>query len=528
MPNISPQTEELITIYRKKPFEELYFNIPKIHIDYMITRLTLVYEKIRNAIDYKEEHLIRKNAVNRILKRILMDGKIEYMEAHDLVYELIRAGYLKNDTIPENKIDEIKKIVEKYIDLLNKTAFLKYGKERSEYSQWILSLVSCEIDNSLTPPIKKNALVNFAYSVLHKNIVLVDKTVSEKEKNLQVFIAIHKALVKSDVPIIRYALFKLYYPNWEKADKTMIEEAAIKFDKLKSTIDKQINHPYKDLVLRTVRKYNAIFMVLDDIINENIDEAYDILEDPDKLERVVKISCERKYRQAASKLQRSVIRAFIYIFITKMTLALIIELPFDLISVGIVHWFPLGINLIFHPFLLFVIAMAIDIPAGKNTNKIYKSLKAVIYQTGDKAIFETQQSIKRRPILNTIFNIIYSIIFIITFVFLIYFLRRLDFNAISIALFVLFLSVVSFFGIKVRQTVKELIVVGQRQYFVTLLFDFFSVPILRAGRWITEKAPQINILAFFLDFIIEAPFKLILEVIEDWLSFMREKKEEII
>jgi hypothetical protein len=269
-------------------------------------------------------------------------------------------------------------------------------------------------------------------------------------------------------------------------------------------------------------------MVLDDIIAEDLERTFEILGDPEALERAVKKSCNRKYKQAAAKLQRSVIRAFVYIFLTKMTLALILELPFDLITVGLVHWFPLGINLIFHPFLLFTIAMAVDIPAGRNTEKIYKNLKAIIYQTGDKAIFEIQQPIKRHIVLNTIFNIIYAITFIATFSFLIYFLRRLDFNALSIVLFLLFLSVVSFFGIKVRQTVKELIVVGQRQYFVTLLFDFFSVPILRAGRWITEKAPQINVLAFFLDFIIEAPLKLILEVIEDWLSFMREKKEEIV
>ena len=60
------------------------------------------------------------------------------------------------------------------------------------------------------------------------------------------------------------------------------------------------------------------------------------------------------------------------------------------------------------------------------------------------------------------------------------------------------------------------------------LFDLYTLPILRAGRWISQKFSKINIFVFVFDFIIEAPFKILVELIEQWFSFIREKKEEII
>jgi hypothetical protein len=50
---------------------------------------------------------------------------------------------------------------------------------------------------------------------------------------------------------------------------------------------------------------------------------------------------------------------------------------------------------------------------------------------------------------------------------------------------------------------------------------------IRAGRWISIRAPRVNIFLFFFDFIIEAPFKALVELIENWLAFLREKREEI-
>ena len=80
------------------------------------------YEKIRNSVDYEEEHLLRKNAIERILRRqIIIEGVIKESKSENiakhLLAELIRAAYLPNNQIPESKIDEVSHVITKYIKL---------------------------------------------------------------------------------------------------------------------------------------------------------------------------------------------------------------------------------------------------------------------------------------------------------------------------------------------------------------------------------------------------------------------------
>ena len=41
----------------------------KIKVHQVSSKVAFLYEKLRNAVDYQEEHLLRKIAIERILKR---------------------------------------------------------------------------------------------------------------------------------------------------------------------------------------------------------------------------------------------------------------------------------------------------------------------------------------------------------------------------------------------------------------------------------------------------------------------------
>lgn len=60
------------------------------------------------------------------------------------------------------------------------------------------------------------------------------------------------------------------------------------------------------------------------------------------------------------------------------------------------------------------------------------------------------------------------------------------------------------------------------------MVDFFFLPILRVGHLLSREIAKINIFIFFFDFILEAPLKVIFEVAEEWIRFIRTKKEEIV
>jgi len=500
---------------------------PKIHVSTTISKMAFLYEKIRIAIDYKDEHLLRKNAIERILTRWLNEGKIETFNIRGLIVELIRAGYLKNDTVPENLVNQVQKIFEKYLKLMQQSSFLEKGQKRAELNEWILSIASVEIEHAFFPPHKQQALIEFAYSILHDKVYIEDET-SEQVKNTQLYIAIHRALMKSDDAIIRHSILQLYYPEWTMADDNLIAEVARNIKKLKKAIGKQIDNPIAGPIFRQVKKYIIILTILRDIIEHNKGQARNIISKPKILNEHIKKACQFRYRKAREKLKRSTLRAVIYIILTKTVLAFILELPFDVLAYNTIHYPALITNVFFHPILLIFISASIKIPAKKNTAQVTRAINCLVYQREKEFKFDhLKKPIKHRAKWNIIFNILYFIVFAISFGLIIYILRLFNFNVVSIFLFLLFLSLVSFFGIKSRETTRELIIVEKKKTVIGALIDFFSIPIIRMGRWLSLKAPKINIFAFVLDFIIEAPFKTLVEVLDQWMNFIREKKEEI-
>ena len=80
-PKLSYREESALTVNHniKKLFQVIYqeqdniekddADAPKIKVSEFISKMAFYYEKLRNTIDYKEEYLLRKNAILRILRR---------------------------------------------------------------------------------------------------------------------------------------------------------------------------------------------------------------------------------------------------------------------------------------------------------------------------------------------------------------------------------------------------------------------------------------------------------------------------
>ena len=54
------------------------------------------------------------------------------------------------------------------------------------------------------------------------------------------------------------------------------------------------------------------------------------------------------------------------------------------------------------------------------------------------------------------------------------------------------------------------------------------MPIVAAGKFLSDNASKINIFIFVLDFIIEVPFKVFIEIFDDWVKYVKERKEDLI
>src|SRR3989338_3122341 len=124
MAELSESTKKLVQQYKLS--EQLNItraNSPTIHVDEVALRVAAFYEQIRTIVDWKEEHLMRRAAIIRKLKRRFLDLEInDFSQTEDiaemLVLELIRGGHFPNDKIEESKIQETQDIIDKYIFIL--------------------------------------------------------------------------------------------------------------------------------------------------------------------------------------------------------------------------------------------------------------------------------------------------------------------------------------------------------------------------------------------------------------------------
>ena len=166
--------------------------------------------------------------------------------------------------------------------------------------------------------------------------------------------------------------------------------------------------------------------------------------------------------------------------------------------------------------------------SDKNTELIVKGLNEIIFVPPEKQEKIVMETVTRRSkVAMVIYNIIYAIIFAGILGLIIYGLYRLNFNIVSGTIFIIFLSLISFFGFRIRSSAHELIVKKKSGGFLSFIFDVTFLPVIRLGRWISLKSAKINVMVFLLDVIIEAPFKTIIDYLEGLVGFLREKKEEV-
>ena len=300
------------------------------------------------------------------------------------------------------------------------------------------------------------------------------------------------------------------------------------FPSIYNTIQNHLRHPYQQKLFNSLKEPVITFKILYELILVKGLELEELLANPELLEAEAKILLNNKYKLIRKKITASSMRAIVYIFLTKVILAIILEIPYELYILKGVNYINLIINIVFPPILMFIIALTIIPPSKENTKKILENLHDLIYNKKEDSILCKLKAKYRSGLGFKIFyNILYTALYIFVFGAVIKLLQSLEFNIVSGGLFILFLTAVSFFASRIRNTAKEYKAVQKKEGPFSFLINFFSLPIVAVGHWLSIKFKKINIFTFIMDFIIEAPFKMFVAGFEDWLDFMKEKKEDI-
>jgi hypothetical protein len=465
-----------------------------------------------------------------MLRRRLVSGATATQIAEPVILELIRGRYLPNNTLPTTIIGQAADIINTYILLWIQVPKRGSSDENRKLQDFWYGLLSVELNELFAPAVRDEAIVNLAHQIMNRDIGVSSDEMTREEKDIQMYIAVHRALLKSDQNIIRYHLFVRQWPQWLQADEQIVGELAAAFPEIRQVIESQIFHRSGEILQRVVKQSAAVFWIFRDLVDLYGPEATTKFQNEVQTMADATAAYTERRKSVGTKVARSTIRSIIYVFLTKMLLALLVELPLDrILAAGEAFSLrPLFLNITVPPLILMLLGITNRLPGEKNLEELKARLGGLLYRTDEKnALVQPRKPIRRNNVFTYLFRIFYTVVSLGVFSLLIWGLTKLHFSVVSMFIFLLFLTIVSFFGIRVRLLAKELQVTSQRDNLFTILFDFFTVPILQVGRWIALRAPRVNVLIFFFDVIIETPFKAFLEATEGFFGFLREKREEI-
>ena len=107
-----------------------------IEVSDTVSFLAFLYEKLRNAVEFSEEHLIRRIAITRILKRRLSIKPTGEGEGENLIRELLWGRYIKRDYGTTIQAQQAQKIIDTYLKLQDKIH--QEGQVKSKQSIFLL------------------------------------------------------------------------------------------------------------------------------------------------------------------------------------------------------------------------------------------------------------------------------------------------------------------------------------------------------------------------------------------------------
>ncbi len=542
MPQISEPTQKLISHYQNwrqslQPEE----GITTIHVDEVASKVAAFYEKIRTIVDWKEEHLMKRAAIIRKLKRRFLNlelsaekemPEIQKEVAESLVLELIRGGHFPNDKIEEVKILGVQRIINKYVFILKIIPEIKNKREKLQFYNWILEIAACEIEETISPLTKENGLINYMFELMKERIrvnegIFKIGVLKEEEKNIQIYIAVQQALFKLDRPIISYNLLKYKFPYWNNQTIEQFSETAKNIYKTWKDIEKDLSNYLGKKFYTICEKYDTPYLLLGDILSEENREVVKEISNPEILETLA----EKAYEKRLSTLKHRLFRAAFYTTLSVLLgngLSLfLIEIPLARLIHG--RFTPLSIivDIFESTFLMFLFVATVKLPSKRNLSLVIIETMKIVYQTKKTDIYEIKIPRKKKLITQFIITIIYLFSASVSLAILVLIFELAKFPITSIIINIIFIPITISAGLAVRRKSEELTVEEKRGGFFGFLIDIFSLPMAGLGKWLANKWKRYNAIASFFNALIDMPFLVFVEFLEQWRFFLKEKKEEI-
>ena len=517
---LSEPTRGLLGTYRtyidKRASSE---NLPKIHVDEIAAKVAAFYEKIRNIVDFQEDHLLRKRFIDRTFRRRFLFSVLDPDIAEGLVKETVRAGHLPNDSVPEEKIAEVR-------DIINFGK--KIGAEIKDDGlyDWFFEITICEIEDALFPADKKKMVADLMFFSLRDSLAIKNIHISEKEIDLQLFSAVQKALFRLDQNQLNYRLLNFIYPSWRREAESG-EEIISKLKTAKIAIEEGRKSPAGEEFMKLCNRFNTVFYLIGDLLEENRtpEELEDIFASDEKRDKEISRLYRARYGREKQRLNRLAFLTVISFFITKIAIALAVEIPIDK-YLGSFSWKITAANIILPPFIMILILAAVHMPSSNNLKLILEETRKVA-SSEEKRAYSVIFSRPKKFLTRAFVWIFYAATVVAIFYGTVLLLRHFGFSPANTVVFLIFTSLVAAVGVRINNRAKELSLEKERTTFFSFLVDVISMPFVSVGKTVLIGLGKFNVFAIVANFFVELPFQIFVEFLENFSSFIKNRKEKI-
>lgn len=548
--NLSEPFKKYLIDFKHSVKEENKKSSNPIYVDEIASKVAKVYETVRRIIDWKEEHLIRRAAIERILKRRFV-SKVYGISiipdvnpadaAEPFILELIRSGYFPNGKIDKEKIFEIQGCLEKYLYILNNAVIIndeeaktkkeqKAGvKKKINFYNWVIEVAACEIEEILDAPLREYALMNLMTDSLMQRIKIIpENEISEEDKYIQTYISVHRTLFNLDEPITIFHLLKYRYPEFFSSSEYLPDFTSRIFD-IWAEIEGYLTYKKSSEFYKVAEKYDAAYLLIGDSMN-SMEKEVEIIEKKVSDAGIFIQAVENKYNERLATLKKRLSKLAIFstlsIFVAGLASLLLFEIPIASWVRGYFSPWSIVADLAIPTALMFILVWMIKPPSGNNLESVKEEVLKIVYKVEELDIYEVKLKKKVKKVLNFIFALIYIAGGSVSLYGIYWVFKIANVPWTSLYVNTANVAMVVFSAMVIRQRSKELTIV-EKENIIEFILDFFSIPLAKIGRWISIKWKEYNIVSVFFIALVDFPFSGFVATIENWRNFIKEKRSEL-
>lgn len=514
-----------------------------IHVDEIASHLAKFYESVRKVIDWKEDNVLRRSAIERALKRTLfpkltgmsLSTDIDtYKVAYSITADLIRGGHLPNDEISQENVLLVDNILKKYLYILKHAVFPTSDavplKRQINFTYFIIDLAAVDIEEILTNPVREQALLQAMTSTVSSRVrILPEGSISDEDKKTHVYIATCRTLFDLDDSFIIAQLLKFSYAQWFNPPEELLQTLAKDIPDIWVKSGKVLEHPVSRQLYTICERIDTVYMLIGDIMEKYKDNPVKLrglLADKPAFTAEITEAYNKRYTSLKSRLFRLAIFSTLSVFLSNWATFYIVEVPLAALFAEGFNLFTAIIDFTIPTIVMFFLVSIIRPPPEDNVKRVLSAVHQFVYADEKRKLYDVYIKRRRNRYFRAIMGIMYlTMMFgVLGGVGYVFYIARLP---ISSVIFDTFTIALTFFAaVGIRNKSKELSV-DDRTPVWEFFLDMLSVPIARIGAFLAAKWKEYNFIAILFTFLIETPMVVIFDFIENWSQYLKERRAEL-